>query len=161
MRIISIISVLLLLSACGSKETASYKLSDINVSGEFLFEGPNTLQGPITIGLEKIADEIGIKSDQIKAIYVNETIISFSPDSARAMVESALVQWVSDNLPLVSVATKSPIPDDKMISLEVNPEQDILKYLKDDSSTLVVDTNLSKDADNLEATVSFLFNIIY
>lgn len=153
--------LLMFLISCSSTETKEYELKNLRVSGEYLFEGPNTLQGQSTINLKEIAENLNIDPIHIKSVYVGEASITFEPDSLRNAIESALVQWVSNDLELVSVATKSPLPDTESIALEVNQEQDILPYLKDESSTLVVDANITENMDFLEATVSFKLNVEY
>lgn len=161
MRKLAIILITSMLFSCGSSEKADYTWSGNSVSGEFLFEGPNTLQGQPGPVVEDIASELNIMAEQISAVYVSSATLSFTQDSLRGNVESALVQWVSDDLELVSVATKSPLTDEAQIPLEVTSEQDILPYLKDPSSTLVVDVNIVGDMDELEAVVDFKLSIEY
>ncbi|MEM6830892.1 MAG: hypothetical protein AAF551_10290 [Bacteroidota bacterium] len=150
-----------LIFSCGTKEVANVTTKEVSTVGEFLFEGPNTLQGPSTLQLKELANKAGTDPNKIKAIYLSGATVAFSPGIIRGSVESVLVQWVSDELPLVSVATKSPLPATGPITLEVNPNEDLLAYLKDASATLVVDVNLTGDADQLEAAVSFDLNITY
>lgn len=152
MRLLAIM-VLILIGGCTSREISTQQLSGLSVSGEFLFEGPNTLQGEIGKRIDDIAKDTGLAVDEIKAIYATSAFISFRPDSLQPIVESALLQVVSDELSLVSIATKNPFPAQGEVSLEVNTEQDILPYLQDPSSTLVVDANITKDLDELQASL--------
>ena len=161
MRSLWYIVLLFFIISCGSSETATYQSSAIAVSGEFLFEGANTLQGPSTISIEDIANELGIPAADIKSVHLKAGSLVFSPDSLSTAVESVLVQWVSNDLPMVAVATKNPIPEGASVSLDVTGEQDIAAYLSDPTATLVVDTNIAQDLDNLEASVSFEFEIKY
>ncbi|MEL6536167.1 MAG: hypothetical protein AAFQ98_12195 [Bacteroidota bacterium] len=83
-------------------------------------------------------------------------------DTLRETLESALVQWVSNELELVSVATKSPLPGSDPVSCDVAEDpEDILPYLQDASSTLVVDVNLAQDLDELKAKVTFGLTVEY
>jgi len=147
--------------SCAAPEVANVTTSAVSTSGEFLFEGPNTLQGPSTLKIAEIAATAGTKSDKIKAVYLSGATLEFSPDSLQGSIESILLQWVSDDLPLVSVATKSPIPASGPVTLEVNANQDILPYLNDVTSSVVIDVNLGGDADQLDASVTFDLNINY
>ncbi|WKK84341.1 hypothetical protein QYS48_19475 [Marivirga arenosa] len=161
-KLFAFIFISSVLLACSAPETVEYQSPSIEVEGEFLFEGPNTLQGKASEDiLAQIASQNEITEENIKSIKLKSATISFFPDSLRTDVESALIQLVSDDLELISVATKSPLPQEEVISLEVTAEQDILPYLKDDSYTLVVDANISSDMDYLSAKVSFEFNVEY
>ena len=149
------------LVACGSPEVSEYTLQDVAVSGEFLFEGPNTLQGSPPASISQIASALSLEEDDISAIYVKSATITFSPDSVRSTLQSALVQWVSEDLELVSVATKSPLPAEGTITLEATQEQDILPYLQAESATVVVDVNVDHDLDALSGLVTFVLNVEY
>jgi len=158
-RSILILLTVALISACGSTEKAEYEWSEIAVEGEFLFEGPNTLQGQPDNILDQLATQVGIDKENLQSVYVTAASITFMPDSLQPQIESVLVQWVSDNHELVSVATKSPLPANEVVDLELKADQDVLPYLKDETSTLVVDANLSQDMDYLSAKVSFKMNV--
>ena len=147
--------------ACGSPEVGEYAFDGVTVSGEFLFEGPNTLQGKPDPVLDQIATQLGVTADDVKAVYLSGASISFDADSLRSTVQSALVQWVSDELELVSVATKSPLPESDPVQLETSMEQDLLPYLQDATSSVVVDVNLGQDMEVLSAEVDFVFSVEY
>lgn len=161
MRYFFLLAVLILATACTETDNKYYAIPGIEVSGELLFEGPNTLQGQPKINLNDIAEKLDISVENITAAYLEEATIGFMPDSLQANVESSLIQLVSDNLELVSVATKSPLPSNGEVELEVNKEQDILPYLKDGSTTIVVDANIVGDMDELKALVNLKLNIEY
>lgn len=150
-----------LLASCGSPEVADYSMADITVSGDFLFEGPNTLQGKPGTAIEEIASELAVKPDDLSAIYLKAATITFDAGDQRADVQSALLQVVSDELELVSVATKSPLPATDPVQLDASQEQDLLPYLKDPTATVVVDANLAADMDVLSASVSLEFSVEY
>lgn len=161
MKNITIALLSILLMACGSPLTTTYDWEELTVSGEFLFEGPNTLQGQPGSPLSDIARSIGVDENRIKSITISSAQIILAPDSLQSAVESALVQWVSNDLDLVSVATKSPIDQNGTIELDVKQSQDILPYIKDANSTLVVDLNLNQDLDFLEGKVALKLNVTY
>ncbi len=160
MRVSSIILSLFFLWACSPNyESVPVNMNNLEVSGEFLFSGPNTLQGQPDVSLDDIATQAGVEASDIKHIYVSEVNVDFMTDTLSEAIESVLVQWVSDELELISVATKSPLDATGPVTLEVSSDTDILPYLKDDSRTLVIDVNLSQDMDELKAVASFLLNV--
>jgi hypothetical protein len=151
-----------LLASCASTEEKEVSWTDVTVSGEFLFEGPNTLQGQPQVGLDYFAEQLGVNAENIKSASISSATISFEPDSLTETVESVLLQFVSEDLELVSVATKSPVDAQAgEIALEVTEEVDIFPYLKDASTTTVVDVNCSSDLDQLTASLDLKVKISY
>lgn len=161
MKNIIIGAVILTMVACSSPEVAEYSLQDIAVAGEFLFEGPNTLQGKSGGVDDQIAEQLGISKNQLSAVYLKSATIKFEADSLRGSIQSALVQWVSDELELISVATKSPLPASGPVKLVTSAEEDILPYLQDATSSVVVDVNLGQDMEALHAMVTLVLNVEY
>ena len=51
---------LLLATGCGSNESAEYTADQMMATGEFLFEGPNTLQGSFELTTENIARSLSV-----------------------------------------------------------------------------------------------------
>ena len=156
-----ILLIALFALACSAPEEKEYVWEDLPVRGEFLFEGPNTLQGKPGSPMVNISDELGVSGKAIKRVYVSGCQLEIKPDSMRSQVENALVQLVSDKLELVSVATINGIPGSGEINLEVSGEQNILPYLLDETTTLVVDANTKSDMDVLNCQVDFKLKILY
>jgi hypothetical protein len=152
---------MVLLTACGKDQKADFQWEGLTVSGEFLFEGPNTLQGNPNPSLEAIAKAVGTEPAKIKKIYLTEAAITFTPDSLSPAAESVLLQWVGTSLDLVALANKSPIEQKGVIQLDIKQDQDILPYIKDATSTLVVDVNLNQDLDYFEGQLALKLNIVY
>ncbi|HAA22495.1 MAG TPA: hypothetical protein DCP28_28410 [Cytophagales bacterium] len=165
MRRLSFLAVaaVFFLASCSSPETTTYTWEDISVSGEFLFSGPNTLQGkPASMPLNDIASKLGIEADDISAVYVNAATIEFEMDTLRGTLESALVQFVANELDLISVATKSPLPATDPVSCDVAEDpEDILPYLQDATTSVVVDVNVAQDLEVLSAKVTFGLTVEY
>jgi hypothetical protein len=161
MRLLTILLLFIIGFSCSSHNEAEYVWEDLEVSGEFLFEGPNTLQGKPGSPLEAIAGQMDLKQENIQSIHVSACELKFEPDSMRNQVENALVQLVSDKLELVSVATINGIPDAGKINLNAASEQDILPYLQDETTTLVVDANTKSDMEVLNCKVNFKLSILY
>lgn len=161
MRLLTILLLFIIGFSCSSPNEAEYIWEDLDVSGEFLFEGPNTLQGQPGSPVEQIAGKLNLNQKNIQAVHIVSCELQFQPDSLRSQVENALVQFVSDKLELVSVATINGIPESGEIILNAASEQDILPYLKDATTTLVVDANTKSDMDVLQCKVNFKLNILY
>lgn len=150
-----------LLFSCSQSNETTFSYDNIEVSGEFLFEGPNSLQGPLVSPIDKISEEKGINASEIEAVYVSNCTVEFNSEDKRKDLENMLVQLVSEKLNLISVATINGIPQSGDIVLSSSAEQDILPYLKDPNTTLVVDANLKKDMDELTCLVNLELKILY
>lgn len=151
-----------LLVSCASTVEKEVSWTDVTVSGEFLFEGPNTLQGQVKTGVDFFAEKLNVPVENIKSANISSAQIRFIPDTLTGTVESVLLQWVSEELELVSVATKSPVDAQSGgIQLDVTEEVDILPYLKDASTTTVVDINCNTDLDELSAKLDMQVRLTY
>ena len=144
-----------ILTSCSGGASVDVSTEPIIASGEFLFEGPNTLQGVLSIDLADLAKQSQLDAATIKAVKINALTVEMPEDSIASVIESILVQFVSDQQPLVTAGTINPNTATRTQSLEINSEVDVLPYLKDPSSTLVVDINLGGDLDYLELPVTF------
>lgn len=151
--------LIITIQACGPKMTKIYEADPITASGEFLFEGPNTLQGKLTTTIKDVCGSLGLHYSDINSAEVSSLTLRIVPDSLRNEVESVLVQLVSDELPLVSVGTLSPLMDQKEQTLKTSGDVNILPYLKDETSMVIVDANLSSDLDELATEVIFTFEL--
>jgi hypothetical protein len=151
---IFIIAVALILSSCDNTANQVVQFDDLTVSGEFLFEGPNTLQGSFSISNDDIAKKLSISPENISSVTIESIQTQLPNDSAHVNIESLLVQVVSDDAPLVTLGTISPLAAETIQTLSINSEVNINPYLKTENSTLIVDTNLRSDADALTLTVN-------
>ncbi|MFT4785551.1 MAG: hypothetical protein ACI9I8_000669 [Cellvibrionaceae bacterium] len=156
----SLVHIMLFFSCQQSKEVIVYT-SKMTVSGDFLFEGPNTLQGGFNADLVALAEQEEIDESQITAVYLVGIQLAVSPDSLQQTVESALVQLVSDDLSLETAGTINPFTSESSQTLSINTDLDILPYLKDASTQLIVDVNLSGDLDEVSTHITFEFSITY
>lgn len=142
---------LLLLAACSSNTTVE-KLVTLNFSDEMLFEGANSMQMPLNVELGSFLGSLNIVEADVKNIGVKEASIEVAPEQVE-MVESLLLQVVSDNHDLISVATLSPVDKSGLLSLSTAEEIDLLPYFKDNGCTWVLDVNLKVD-DMTDLTLS-------
>lgn len=152
-NLLSCLSIALLVS-CTATESMTYTYSDARVSGDFLFEGPNTLQGPMELSAESLANDLSISSKSLEKVSITEIIVQFPDEDTRTVTESLLVQVVSDELELITLGTLNPLSDGLTQSLNINQEADLLPYLKSGAATLVVDVNLSSDLDAASLNVT-------
>lgn len=154
-NLVLIINLAIGVFSCSTSEPVAVSTPAIVAGGEFLFEGPNTLQGSLSLEIEKLAKLAGVEASSIKSVRLSGISLTLPMDSTSAVIESTLVQLVSDQLPLVTAGTKNPLDDQKTQSLEINGDLDLLPYIKDATSMLVIDTNLSSDLESLELPVTF------
>lgn len=154
-------ALFLFLVSCESTKEETITWTDITVSGEFLFEGPNTLQGQTSATLKDLLEDKDFSAETVTSATLKSATVTFQPDSLRPAIESALLQFVSDNLELTSVATLNPIPEDGTVTLQVTEETDILEYLKDPSTSIILDVNLDQDLEELSAVVNLELNVAY
>ena len=144
--------VVLFLVSCSQSETETLPF-EIEVSGEMLFEGANTLQGEGEEALESLAKKLEINQSQIVEVQVVEAKIEME-DADLDMTESFLLQIVSDNMELKSLASLNPIPDEGDIILNTAEETAILEYLMDSGTAWVLDLNLAEDhMEEMSATI--------
>ncbi|MFY0607499.1 MAG: hypothetical protein JXR10_12345 [Cyclobacteriaceae bacterium] len=151
---------LLVFFSCGEKETQVFESEAIAASGEFLFEGPNTLQGPFTLTLSQVSKQLGIEESAISDVRISGISLTFDDDANRQNVESVLVQVVSNDLSLETAGTLNPLGAEPVQELQINQELDFLPYLKDQTTQLIVDANLTTDMDMLGVGVVFKFIIV-
>jgi hypothetical protein len=152
---------LVIVFACSEPQEKAMQLSPVSVSGEFLFEGPNTLQGKLEVNWDAFLAQEQISKDKLSKVYLSNATIDFSPDSLETEIESALLQVVSDELELVSIATKNPLPSAYPVSFDIAQDQDILPYLMDPTAMMIVDVNIASDIEALSGVVKCKMNVIY
>lgn len=153
--------ILLLLQGCASTELDDGFTANLEMSGDMLFEGSNTLQMQSITTPEALASHAGTEPGKLKQVSVNSAQFQMSAEHA-AITESLLLQVVSDNNALVTVGTLSPLSDPNALSLSLSEDMDLLPYLKDTGCTWVLDLNLSEDyMDELKASGSLKLSIAY
>lgn len=135
---------LLLLFGCSPTEQNDDVQLYLEMRGDMLFEGSNTLQMPSVTSLEALAKEAGTEVSKLKKIGVRGAAIQINGEYA-AITESLLLQVVSDNKSLVTVGTLSPLSEDEEQRLSHAEDVDLLPYLKDPGATWVLDLNISED----------------
>ncbi len=155
-----IIFMFLFLSACSNKEkTATLVIDNISISAEGpLFEGANTAQGEVPNRINAWAKEHGIELSQITSASLKKVTISVNDTSNLDLFSSINMQFASDQTDMIQAAVINKIqPDSKKIELTLSGEQkDLIKVLKQDKFTIVVDAILNKDYD---ANINLLGNI--
>ncbi len=148
MRKYLIWAVLPLFMACQSTATNDEESINILVSGDMLFEGPNSLQGEGSRDLMSLAESIGCAVEDIKSIKAAKAKVGME-EKQQSITESVLLQVVSDNEELMTLGTLNPIPAQGILYLNMAEETDLLPYLKDQGMTWVLDLNLSSDHEDM------------
>jgi hypothetical protein len=158
-RIIPILFLGFLMGCQSVLTDESQKLS-FNLSGDMLFEGANTLQASAEGQLQDLASNLQIDPGNIESIGVSTAQISLGDNST--IVESLLLQIVSDKLELTTVGTLSPLPEGNSFELSLAEEIDLKPYLASEGATWVLDLNLSEDfMDVMEADAELSLKIQY
>lgn len=144
MRKYLIWAMLPFLMACQSTVSDNSQEVNVNLSGDMLFAGANTLQGASGIDISSLAENLGTSPESISKIGISTVVMNIQEDS-RSIVESLLFQVVSNNKELTSVASLSPIPAGGVLKLNVAEEVNLLPYFQDEGFTWVLDLNISED----------------
>lgn len=148
---------------CSSPEEIVVNHRIFTMEGEFLFEGPNTLQYGPGSSLSDLVKTVDIDQAKVKKVTASEVFVTFpGGDSITSEVESLQLQVVSDKLSLKPLATLNPVESGKSIyQLGVTEETDMLEYLQDSTRVYVLDVNIGQDMDKLKASVELEVKIEY
>lgn len=152
-------ALLLLTISCATVEQAEHSI-EISLDGEMLFSGANTFQTPMMISEADLLKAANLPSSQIKSLGVKSVEVMLD-STQRAIMESVLLQVVSDNQEMISVGTKSPLPSGTNFELSLAEEIDLLPYANDKGATWVLDANLTEDymdAMSINARINLLIN---
>jgi len=162
MRNLFIASLLLVvLAGCQTLAVNEETSIPLQLSGEMLFEGSNTLQMASVTTPEALAQSLSVETSQIKEVGVASARIEFPAEEAK-IAESLLLQIVSNNRDLVTIGTLSPLPSGTSFDLKLAENIDLLPYFKDEGCTWVLDVNLSEDLmDDLSVAGSLRLQIRY
>jgi hypothetical protein len=159
LNLLVIAVVAALFSSCTSKETKEFVSSPIELSGDFLFEGPNTLQAENPIKAKHIYDQTGIKPTEIKTLAPKNVAVELT-NVPEGILESLLLQIVSKNQEMITVGTLSPLPDGTKFDLNLAEEVDLVPYLKDEECFWVIDANLNQDQmDEISMNLNLILEV--
>lgn len=142
-KLIALVGLSLSLAGCANLSTQE-KTIDLNLTGDMLFSGANTLQMPVNTSSESLAQEVDVVAKDLAEIGVSTATIELTGDQA-AITESLLLQIVSNNQEMTTLGTLSPLPEGTKFDLQLAEEIDLLPYLKDEGATWVLDLNLTED----------------
>lgn len=117
---------------------------NLDFKGEMLFGGANSLQMAADVSLDDLAQKANTNVPNIKGIGVKSASITVN-ENQLDLVESLLLQVVSNNQNLISVGTLSPVDKAGNLELSIAQELDLLPYLQDEGCTWVLDVNLNTE----------------
>lgn len=161
MRYLLSISILVILSGCQTTSVNNNITIPLELKGEMLFEGSNTLQMPATTTPDALAIALSVDEENLKKIRVSKASFEI-PEGAAEISESLLLQIVSNQQDLITIGTLSPLPEGSSFELQLAEDMDLLPHLKDEGCTWVLDLNLSEDLmDDLTVAGSLLLEIHY
>ncbi len=133
-----------LLVACGDTATDTSQFVQLDLRGDMLFAGANTLQMPASIDARNLAEALSISVENLKKVGVKKAVLSVDPSKVKNL-ESFLLQVVSNEQDLITIGTLSPIKSGGSVELQLAEEVDLLPFLKDEGCTWVLDLNLAED----------------
>ncbi|TVR38563.1 MAG: hypothetical protein EA392_08800 [Cryomorphaceae bacterium] len=145
----------------GCATTAVYDQHEelLELTGEMLFEGSNTLQMPANLNLDQLAKATGIEKSKIKTVGIAEATLEMGTEDA-AITESLLLQVVSNNHSLLTIGTLSPLPEGTRFKLSLAEKMNLVPYLNDEGTTWVLDLNISEDLmDDMTVAGKLRFSI--
>ncbi len=162
MRKIYIAMIIALLGACATVESDESYESEITLRGEMLFEGSNTLQAEAVLDKKAIAEHLGADPQSISEVKLLEATVEMDEEQL-AITESFLLQIVSDNKGLKSLASLSPLDaNSSSQKLGVSEKAELWPHLQDNGSTWVLDLNLTEDLmDDMQVRAKLRFLISY
>jgi hypothetical protein len=142
-HILSILALATLISSC-SENASSNTQTELRLGGDFLFEGPNTLQGAVELDLVELCQSVEIAPEQVQAVRVNSVKLNAENEDA-TITESYLLQITSNNNELSSIGTLNPVGNSGPFELQIAEETDLLSFLQDEGATWVLDLNLTAE----------------
>ncbi len=160
MKPFSFLLLLLVFTGCAKLSTET-KTIDLQLSGDMLFSGANTLQMPVQTTTQSLAGTLNLEESQLKNIGLNKATIRLTEEQ-KAITESLLLQIVSANNEMLSLGTLNPLPEGTEFELNLAEEVDLLPYLNDEDATWVLDLNLSEDyMDEMKVSGQLELNVNY
>lgn len=109
-----------------------------------LFIGANTLQMPVNQNASALMNEAGLNNQELKAIEIEKISVELN-ETQHDIIESVLLQVVSDNNDMLTLGTINPIPKGMVFDLSLAEETDLLPYFEDANATWVMDVNIKED----------------
>lgn len=152
-RILYLLSMVILVASCGTKNKEILTLTPISLSAEGpYFEGPNSFQGTIGEDVAKYLQEKGYKKEQLKEIKIVKAAIGL--DSLAMDIQDLTLQVVSEKESMQKLAFINPLKKgEQNIQLSIAKEQtDLVSYFLE-GGTLILDANFLKDKEeNIDFT---------
>ncbi|MGB0178214.1 MAG: hypothetical protein ACPF9D_13690, partial [Owenweeksia sp.] len=95
MKPFSFLLLLLVFTGCAKLSTETQTI-DLQLSGDMLFSGANTLQMPVQTTTQSLAGSLNLEENQLKNIGLHKATIRLTEEQ-KAITESLLLQIVSAN----------------------------------------------------------------
>lgn len=145
------------LNSCGETIQKQHSLKPIALKGEWLFEGPNTLQVENTVAADAIMQNVDLEGSP-KSIKINKASIDVSQLDP-SFIESATLQVSSKNLDMLTLGTVTDLASGEN-GITLAEETDVYPYLIDEEMYWVLDVNLLGDSDELSIPLKLELTII-
>jgi hypothetical protein len=129
-----------------------------------LFEGSNTCQSEISVGIRSFLTKNNIKEEQVVNVKLISSSVKKDSTVNADLLESINLQLFSDNFPMQNIAVANPVKkDSENISLKVADIQENIKSILFEEKTYVVaDATIKEDLyEDLELQMTLVFSINY
>lgn len=164
--LLSIAFICIGLYSCGPSQKESISVELVTVAEGPFFAGPNSLMANYQPNLKELLSDASIKLEDIQRVSIEKVTVKLIQDTLFNMeaFNSASLQFVSDNLPMTSVAILNPIESSgTTIDLIASDEADVTELFKEDQLTAVLDLEFIEDSyeDMLETELFITINVEY
>ena len=140
------IAVAVSLSGCQPRQTSPFQADTMMLEGDFLFEGPNSLQVGNPIKVEAISKALNLSAEP-SSVRLEAAAVSLA-SVREGLVESLTLQVMSKNHDMLTVAALNPVNGNEA-TLQVAEETELLPYLSDEGAFWVLDANISADHEEV------------
>lgn len=154
-------ALLLLLMACGERETLTFEtVREFEFEGP-LFEGPESAQASIADDLNAFLKSNDIERKQIKSVKLAEVEVTRDDAYEAELVTDAGLTFAGSGMDMTQVAVLNPVPSDqKAFKLNVSSEAEAAPFFKAEDFILLLDIGFGDDVDeDYSATARMRFEI--
>jgi hypothetical protein len=140
-------AAILLLAACGSRETLTFESGPIPLVAEGpLFEGSNTAQGAWAPGMAAFLAAQGSSPAQLRSARIVQATLEGEDLGG---IGGVTFHLASDKLDMLKVANLTPLrhSGNKAVLTVATEQKGLAEHLKEASVTVVADIDLDEDSD--------------
>lgn len=149
------LTILVFATSCDNGKEQTLSPVSITLTGDFLFEGPNTLQAENSINLEDLKKEASV--EKVNGVRIHKVFIDCQQIDPN-LVESATLQITSKNNEMLTLGTVTGLSQSK-VPVTIAEETEIMDYLKDEETYWILDVNIAQDQDELSIPIEIELSV--